>query len=334
MSVFSLRFFLTVLLTVFFLLGGAATLPEVQAAKDKSNFNYRLIAGRKYYSAREIADRLRLRVIKNNTRYELIGKAGRMVFNPKKRYGSFNGTVLTYNFEPVVEGNQLYISASDFFNHVQILFNPRALKPAGIRTILLDPGHGGNDKGASGVRFQEKFLNLQIAQRVQKHLSKYGYKVKLTRVNDRRMELSQRSNAANSSKADLFVSIHMNAASNRTVSGIETFALTAPGAPSSGSKLVQYNNYAGNNAANNSLSLAWFVQDAVIKATKAADRGVKHSRFVVLRETRCPAILIECGFISNRTEENKLGSAAYQEKIAKAIARGIYNYHVNLRKNH
>ena len=71
----------------------------------------------------------------------------------------------------------------------------------------------------------------------------------------------------------------------------------------------------------------------LVRSTRAVDRGVKHARFVVLRETRCPSILVECGFISNRNEERNLGLAMYQEKLAQSIALGIYQYHRSLRQS-
>ena len=304
---------------------------QVHAAKDQSGFTYSIVSGRKYYRAADIAAYYRMKLRKIGTYYEMYGQIGRMVFTPNKQFGSFNNIVLNYDFAPVIQYGELYISSADFFNHVQVLLNPRSLRAIGVKTILIDPGHGGNDQGAAGVRHTEKALTLQVAKRLYRILSKMGYRVLMTRVNDRKIELSDRAKASNSIKADLFISIHMNAAKNREVRGIETFALTAPGSPSSGVKQVQYNHYPGNSALNNSMSLAWNVQNMLIRNTKAVDRGVKRARFVVLRETRCPAILVECGFISNRNEEYFLGNESYQERLAQSIALGIYYYHRNLR---
>lgn len=322
---------LLVLLLLFSMAFAPFFVQEAEAAKDKSKFTYRYIAGRKYYSVRDIARYYRMRLNKIGKYYEMRGKSARVVFNPQKRFGSFNGIVVNYDFAPVEHNGELFISSADFFNHVQVLLNARSLNPAGVRTILIDPGHGGNDRGAAGARYTEKALTLQVAKRLYKHLTKMGYRVKMTRVNDRRMELSSRANASNRIKADLFISLHMNAAANRSARGIETFSLTAPGSPSSGSNKVYYTRYPGNNAVNNSMALAWHVQNNLIRNCKASDRGVKQARFVVLRETRCPSILVECGFISNRQEELLLGTPAYQERLAQSIALGIYQYHRSLR---
>ena len=325
-----IRFIIIALLTLTINLGGFF-LPQAHAAKDQSGFNYSFISGRKYYRAYDIARYYRMKLRKVGTYYEMYGNPGRMVFTPNKRYGSFNNIVLNYDFVPVIQQGELYISSADFFNHVQVLLNARSLRAIGVKTTLIDPGHGGNDRGAAGASHTEKALTLQVAKRLYRILSKMGYRVYMTRVNDRKLELSDRARVSNSIKADLFISIHMNAAKNRNVRGIETFALTAPGSPSSGSKQIQYTKYAGNTAANNSMSLAWYVQNMLIRNTKAVDRGVKRARFVVLRETRCPSILVECGFISNRNEEYLLGNANYQERLAQSIALGVYYYHLNLR---
>ena len=325
-----IRFIIIALLVLFANLLTIAV-PQAQAATDQSGFTYRFISGRKYYRAYDIARYYRMKLQKVGNYYEMTGALGRMVFTPNKRYGTFNYIALNYDFAPMVSNGELYISCADFFNHVQVLINPGSLRPIGIKTILIDPGHGGKDQGAAGLRHTEKALTLQVARRLYTILSKMGYRVYMTRVDDRKLELADRAKIANSIKADLFISIHMNAATNRTVQGVETFALTVPGSPSSGAKEVQYNNYPGNAAVNNSMSLAWNVQNMLVRTTKSLDRGVKRARFVVLRETRCPSILVECGFISNRTEESKLGSAAHQERLAQSRALGIYYYHKNLR---
>ena len=312
------------------LLAAAAGAPlEAHAAQ---NLAVRTIAGRKYLKAQDVARYFGMRLAPVNDRYEMRGAPGVVTFTPQKRYGSFNGTVLTYDFAPAVAGGALYISASDFQNTLQALLNLRSLRNAPVRTVMLDPGHGGSDCGAVGKRFQEKVLTLLIAQRVKAHLETMGYRVLMTRGDDRTVALSPRAKKAVDAKVDLFISIHINSASNSAVRGVETFALAAPGAPSSGSGNVVYTRYPGDAALLNSTALAMSVQQALRQMVKAPDRGMKRARFVVIRENRCPAILIECGFISNRSEENLLGTASYRESLARAIAVGIRNYHLRLQK--
>ena len=125
---------------------------------------------------------------------------------------------------------------------------------------------------------------------------------------------------------NLFVSIHVNAVKQRGINGIETFALTPADAPSTGGKKELVRNPANVRDANNFL-LAYNLQRALLSRTGAADRGVKRARFAVLRDITAPGALVEVGFITNAKEEKLLNSAAYIEKISRAIAEGIISYH-------
>lgn len=314
------------------LIAAGALLPSRTAEAAQPGMVFRNIAGRRYLHAGEVARYFGMRLSYARERYEMRGTAGSVIFNPRKRYGSFNGTVINYDFAPEVVDGALYISFSDFQNLLQPLLNVRSLRSVPVRTIMIDPGHGGSDCGAIGKRFQEKVLTLLIAQRVKALLEKQGYRVLMTRSDDRTLALSPRAKAAVTAKVDLFLSIHINSASNLAVRGIETFTLTPPGAPSSGSSKVVYTRYPGDAALRNSTALAMSVQQALMRTVKTPDRGVKRARFVVIRENYCPAILIECGFISNRSEESQLGTAAYREQLAQAIAAGVRNYHLRLWK--
>lgn len=329
MTVFSRRFFRNVLPLALLLFTLA---PAAPGASSEDRLTFRMIAGRKYLRAADVARYFGMKLYSASDRYEMRGSAGSMVFTPQKRYGSFNGTVVTYSFPPVAQNGVFYISESDFQNFLQPLLNTRSLRSTEVHTIMLDPGHGGTDTGARGKRFLEKNLTLQTAFQVKKALERFGYRVLMTRTNDRTVSLEQRSWMSNNAKADLFISLHMNATTGTAIRGIETFALTPSGAPSSGSDTVLYNRYPGTPALLNSTALGISVQHSLIRATGAFDRGLKRARFVVLRNTRCPALLIECGFVTNRSEENLLGSPAYREKIAQAIVEGIRHYQLRIRR--
>ena len=195
---------------------------------------------------------------------------------------------------------------------------------------MLDPGHGGRDRGTAGQRLQEKTITLNLTNRVARILRSYGYKVDLTRTRDATLSLDARSAYANRAKADLFVSIHVNSAADRSVRGIETFCLTPEGAASSNSGKPDPRKYAGNAKNPQNFLLAYNIQRSMLAQTRTTDRGVKFARFAVLRDVRCPAALVEVGFVSNRYDEANLGSAAYQDKLARGIAAGILNYHRSL----
>jgi N-acetylmuramoyl-L-alanine amidase len=170
---------------------------------------------------------------------------------------------------------------------------------------------------------------LDLARRMRVHLSHAGLKVWLTRDNDRKVDLSQRCRKAAEWEADLFVSLHANQAANKEAQGAETYVLPATGSPSTSNKKpseLAREAYPGNrhDAANTVLGYA--VQNALLSETGAVDRGLKRARFVVLREAPCPAVLVECGFLSNGEEAARLESDAYREQLAQGLSRGVMEY--------
>lgn len=172
--------------------------------------------------------------------------------------------------------------------------------------ICLDAGHGGRDPGAVGpTGAQEKDITLAITTMLKEELEAAGHNITLTRSDDSYITLGVRTRTANTAKADLFISVHCNAAENRAAQGIETYHF--PGS-TEGAKLAAY------------------TQRALIEATGRPDRGVKTADFQVLRETAMPAILVEINFISNAHEEIMLKVPEYQSMCAEAIAAGVSNY--------
>ena len=172
--------------------------------------------------------------------------------------------------------------------------------------ICIDPGHGGEQPGAVYGGCQEKDATLQIAVKLARNLRGVGHGVIMTRDNDATVSLRERCDISNTSGADAFVSIHLNAATAREANGAETWKW--PG---------------------NKSGLAESVQTELVAAIGAKDRGVKTtSTFYVMKHTRATALVVECGFMSNNKERVKLFDDAYQEKIAAGIARGflkLYN---------
>ncbi|MCX8014500.1 MAG: N-acetylmuramoyl-L-alanine amidase [candidate division WOR-3 bacterium] len=232
---------------------------------------------------------------------------------------------------------------------VLIKFYPMAIRQ--IKTIVLDPGHGGVDPGAIGKKkLQEKDVNLKIAKILKKKLENYGLKVLMTRTDDRFVALSERTRFANEKKADLFVSIHCNASEhNKKACGFETYFLSEAKTDWERAVLARENgalrfeiadtnplvkndldlilaDLTQNEFLKESYNLALEIQTAGIDILTDVDRGVRQAGFYVLRGCFMPSVLIECGFISNPTEEKKLASAKYQEKVAQAIYTGIINY--------
>jgi N-acetylmuramoyl-L-alanine amidase len=192
--------------------------------------------------------------------------------------------------------------------------------------VVIDPGHGGSDTGAIGTRgTKEKDLVLDIANRIEKHLESYGVNTKLTRGKDSFLRLSARTAKADKLGADILVSVHLNSARNPDTEGIETYTLPAAGHPSTAGN-DDDKTYSGNKNDKANTLLAYHVHKQMLALCGGADRGIRHARFDVLQNASCPAILVECGFISNKGEEAKLQQAEHREKIAKGITRGVLLY--------
>lgn len=169
--------------------------------------------------------------------------------------------------------------------------------------IIIDPGHGGSDPGATRNNIQEKQLTIDISKKIAKKLEEQGAKVYMTRYDDTFVSLSDRVDVTNNKKPDLFVSVHINACENEEINGIETHYWK-----------------------DDSLDFAKAVHKSVMSKIDGNNRGVIKSRFYVIRHTTIPAILLELGFISNPDERNELLSEERQEKSAEAVCEGIINY--------
>jgi N-acetylmuramoyl-L-alanine amidase len=216
-----------------------------------------------------------------------------------------------------------------------------------VKTIVLDPGHGGKDPGAIGKNgLMEKDITLDVAKRLKKILvEKANKKVYLTREDDTYIRLEQRPTIASGKKADLFISIHVNSNTKRSSRGVETYILNLS-SDKWAQKTAARENMASEKsisdlekilfdlADNNkevSMSLALSVQNSVVNTLKKdysriEDLGVKQAPFYVLIGTKVPSILAEVSFISNPDEEKRLRTPEYRQKIAEGLYEGIKQY--------
>jgi N-acetylmuramoyl-L-alanine amidase len=170
---------------------------------------------------------------------------------------------------------------------------------------------------------------LDLARRARVHLANAGLQVRLTRDNDRFVELAERCRMAARWKADLFVSVHLNSAANGAARGVESYVLPAPGAPSTaddGRPPSRTVSYSGNRFDGANFLLGYHLHRGLLERTEAADRGIRHARYLVLRDAPCPAALMECGFLSSREEEALLETEAHRERVAQGLADGILGY--------
>jgi N-acetylmuramoyl-L-alanine amidase len=222
----------------------------------------------------------------------------------------------------------------------------------GVSRIVIDPGHGGHDPGATGNGVSEAELVLDVAQRLEKLLQKQpGIEVVLTRRTDDFVALPERTAIANREAADLFLSIHANASEDGTARGVETYFLNFANNLSAASVAARENAASGqamaalpdfvkaialNNKLDESRDFATYVQRSMIerlrltnKTTK--DLGVRQAPFVVLIGAAMPSVLAEISFVTNTQEARLLKSAAFRQRIAEALFAAIKKYQSSLR---
>ncbi len=283
--------------------------------------------GRRYQPVQTLAARYGMRVSAVGRRIYMYDRLRSVEIQPDKREIRINRMRHHLSFAALSRQNSTWISDFDMLTLFDPVLKPKSLAAGRCRVIVIDPGHGGRDEGARGRLYQEKRITLELAGMLKRELERRGYTVYLTRKGDVYLSLAGRAAIGVRRKADLFISLHVNAAKDRSVSGLETFALTPDGAPSSNSSKVVNTRYPGNVHENNNLMLAHLIQQQMLKKTRAVDRGVKRARFAVLREIKCPAVLVETGFISNAQEERKLGSRSYLNLLSTGIADGVLLYH-------
>lgn len=218
-----------------------------------------------------------------------------------------------------------------------------------LRGVVIDAGHGGRDPGTIGSGgTQEKFIVLDIAQRLKRLLEQHSLKVVMTRADDTFVDLKDRTQIASGAAADLFVSVHANSSPARSVFGVEVFSLADLGpaekreAQREANHQLMFKNtamiknprdldeiledmlYVHKQAASRAFASQMAMTTAGV--TKTKNRGCKESRFFVLRNTLIPAVLVEVGFLSNPKEEKLLVTPAYRQKIADGLAKSILDY--------
>lgn len=248
------------------------------------------------------------------------------------RKAKFNGITIWLNRPIGKSWRSRTIAQSDVNKTIKPLLNPQAAVAAErSRIVVLDAGHGGKDKGATNYRYgiREKDLTLKIAKSVRAILQRYKIKVELTRNYDQPISLAGRCLLAKRKGADLFVSIHFNSAAQSRASGIETFIIPPAGSPITASSKTYSRDrktYPANKHDKANIVLGYLLQKSLLKHTRAKDRGVRRARFYMVRGISCPSALVECGFISNKREAEKILTASYRYNIAKGIAEGILAY--------
>jgi len=215
------------------------------------------------------------------------------------------------SFSSIEEGNILRNSIKRTFEKIKtkdLDISSLPNVPYGKYKVVIDPGHGGSDPGAVGINgLRETDIVLEISKNVSEFLTKKGVKTILTRKEERTLDLQPRVSKANNSRSNAFVSIHANATRGKRsdVNGIETY---------------YYSGSRGYSLAKN------IHKQILIASSQSPDRGIKKSRFYVIRKSSMPAALVEIGFVTGLYDSALLRQKAYRDQMSFAIAKGILNY--------
>jgi len=233
---------------------------------------------------------------------------------------------------PLIEHDgKFLVSRMDVAKTIEPQLRPHRIPNIGrLQTVVLDPGHGGHDKGAVGSYGYEKNFALDVARKLRPLLQAKGLRVIMTREGDYFVPLEVRAQIANAAQDSIFVSIHFNATDrDPNATGFEIFSFTPRGAPSTSDTsltLSSLDMQAGSTVDTQSMALSSCIYHSLLGHIPEFDRGIKRARFAVLRLTRVPAVLIEGGFLTERGESELIAKNDWRTKLAQSISVGIQNY--------
>ena len=296
-------------------------------------------------------------------RTAIISKSGRIILRAGSDRILVNGNDRKLSGAVIFTNGAVFVPVSFVRNYLGLIVGAEpiekvhkipAYRPSGrymIKTIVIDPGHGGRDAGAVGkkLRLKEKYLNLNLSKKLKNILEEHGIKVIMTRESDVFIPLQDRVRMANSSGADLFISIHANASRSRAMNGFECYYLSeATDDNARATEAFENASFEADEGAiavehpkgldktlwdmrltenrRESAELATQICSAVEKNIVTRNRGTKTARFYVLKWTTIPSALVETGYISNKFEELKFKDEAYIDRFAEVIAKGILSY--------
>jgi len=242
-----------------------------------------------------------------------------------------NNVKFVFSYKVEAQGSKVLISRIDLSKLIDPVLRPNYIGGAGnFRTVILDPGHGGKDPGATNSIGTEAGYNMLLAKKLKPLLEQRGFKVMLTRTSNRYLTLQQRVNIANRiTEQAIFVSLHFNAG-GRHAYGIETFTLSPKGVAHYGRGLrtSDFQARTGNTQDSANIALATAIHGSVLRrlGTNTFDRGIKRARYSVLTGVKHPAILFEGGFMSHPREARLIHNPAYQNALANGISDAVLKY--------
>ncbi|MBI3417621.1 MAG: N-acetylmuramoyl-L-alanine amidase [Verrucomicrobia bacterium] len=262
---------------------------------------------------------------------ELARQGTRLLFTIDSRRAEINHVTVWLSVPVAQRNGAIYFSPLDLKTLIAPILSPTKNPPnTRIKTICLDAGHGGKDPGNQVGAHQEKSYTLLLAKEVRDLLGRAGFRVAMTRSGDAYPERSQRPEIARRARADLFVSLHYNSLTGdgSGTRGVETFCLTPAGATSTNARGEASDTRAvlGNLSNARSTLLAYQIQKSLVLRLGMEDRGLKRARFEIFRTAEMPAVLVECGFMSDPAEAQRIFDLTFRRRMAQAIVDGLIAY--------
>jgi N-acetylmuramoyl-L-alanine amidase len=247
------------------------------------------------------------------------------------REAMINGARSWLCFPVIEQDGKSLVSRTDVAKTIEPLLRPHRVPNVGkVQTVVLDPGHGGHDRGQVSRYGAEKDFALDVARKLRPLLQAKGLRVIMTREGDYFVPLEVRAQIANSARNSIFVSIHFNATNDDpNATGFEIFSFTPRGAPSTSDGTLTANSVnmqPGSSVDAQSMALSACIYYSLLGHLPEYDRGIKRARFAVLRLTKVPAVLIEGGFLTERGESKLISNKDWRAKLAGAIGIGIESY--------
>src|SRR5215469_11818109 len=247
------------------------------------------------------------------------------------REAMINGARSWLCFPVNEQDGKFLVSRTDVAKTIEPLVRPHRVPNAGkVQTVVLDPGHGGYDRGQVSRYGYEKDFALDVARKLRPLLQSKGVRVIMTREGDYFVPLEVRAQIANAARDSIFVSIHFNATNDDpNATGFEIFSFTPRGAPSTSDRAVApsaLSTQPGSNVDAQSMALSACIYHSLLGHIPEYDRGIKRARFAVLRLTKVPAVLIEGGFLTEQGECKLIAQKEWRARLAHAIGVGIESY--------
>ena len=311
----------------FLLILGAKLLCTVTAAAAWETVRH---TGQEYVTARSIKEFYGFQSMQVKGSFlELENSAVKIQFSIGGQEVFMNNVKFVFSFKILPLKGRYLISRIDLGKLVDPVLRPSYIRTATpFDTVIIDPGHGGNDPGAVNQYGLEANYNLAVARVLKQQLEARRFKVIMTRNSDRALSLSERVDIANRFQNAIFISIHFNSGGRGRAEGIETFTLSPAGVAHYGRERRQddFQLRQGNTQDSANIALATAIHSTCLLKTKRPDRGIRRARFSVLTGVKHPAILLEGGFMSHSYEAKLIANATYQRTLAGAITDAIMKY--------